>query len=277
MTIKLIATDLDGTLLNSQHELSLRNAMILQAAREKGVKIVIATGKTPASTRALVERLELDTPGIYNQGLLTVEPDGSIRRQTTLPSAIARQVITFAEDRGFTVVAYRGSEILTRKRNNDTALLEEYGEPAVREVGPLQNILDTPVNKIIAIHRADARRIKALRWHLSVQLNGSSHLVQPGLDVMLEVLPRGASKGTALKALLADLKIAPEHVLALGDGDNDIEMIEQAGIGIAVANASQALKDKADHIVGSNDDDGVAEAIEHFVLETKAVEDNKST
>ena len=248
---------------------------MLQAAREQGATIVLATGKTPASARALVEQLQLETPGIYNQGLITLNADGSIRRQTTLPDAITRQVITFGEERGLTMGVYRGNEILVRKRNHDSSLLEEYGEPGVKAVGPLQNILiGGPVNKVFAIHRADARDIKALRWHLNTQLGGSCHLVQPGLPIMLEILPRGASKGTALKALMDDLKLTADKVLAMGDGDNDIEMIQQAGIGIAVANASQGLKDAADHMVASNEDDGVAEAINRFVLKTESpVED----
>jgi Cof subfamily protein (haloacid dehalogenase superfamily) len=282
MTIELIATDLDGTLLNSQHELSERTLTALQAAREQGVHLVLATGKTRASALRLIEQLKLDTPGIYNQGLITYNPDGSVRQQLILSPEIARQVITFAEDRGFTMLAYSGDDLLTRRRNHDTALLEEFGEPQAHEVGSLLNILDTvPVNKVLAIHRADTRRINALRWQLSMQLNGSSRLMQAGVPSMMEVMPAGASKGTALKALLKELKITPDKVMSLGDGENDIEMLQQAGIGIAVENASQQVKDVADHVVASNDQDGVAEAIERFVLKNQAApekvdEDEKS-
>ncbi len=224
----------------------------------------------------MIEQLELETPGIYNQGLITLNADGSIRRQTTLPDAITRQVITFGEERGLTMGVYRGNDILVRKRNHNSqsaGRIRRTGRESA--VGPLQNILiGGPVNKVFAIHRADARDIKALRWHLNTQLGGSCHLVQPGLPIMLEILPRGASKGTALKALMDDMKITADKVLAMGDGDNDIEMIQQAGIGIAVANASQGLKDAADHIVSSNEDDGVAEVINRFVLKTESpVED----
>jgi Cof subfamily protein (haloacid dehalogenase superfamily) len=274
MSIELIVVDLDGTLLNSQHKLSEKTAKALQAAREQGVRLVLATGKTRASTVDLIAQLKLDTPGIFNQGLVTYNPDGSVRHQLTLSPDVARQAITFAEDRGFTMLAYAGSDLIARKRNHDTALLEEYGEPLVQEVGPLQNILDDmPINKVLAIHRADERRVQALRWQLGMQLNGSCRLVRAGVPCMIEVMPPGGSKGAALKVLLKDLKITPDKVLALGDGENDIEMIQQAGIGVAVANAMQAVKDAADYVVASNDEDGVAEAVERFVLKPESTSD----
>jgi hypothetical protein len=83
---------------------------------------------------------------------------------------------------------------------------------------------------------------------------------------MLEVLPPNGSKGDALRVLLDELNIPAEQVMALGDGENDIEMLQLAGIGVAVGNASPLLKAVADQVVASNDDDGVAEAIERFVL-----------
>jgi hydroxymethylpyrimidine pyrophosphatase-like HAD family hydrolase len=101
-----------------------------------------------------------------------------------------------------------------------------------------------------------------------MQLNGSSRLMQAGVASMMEVMPHGASKGTALKMLLNEMNLTPDKVMALGDGENDIEMIQLAGIGIAVENAAQKVKDAANHVVATNDEDGVADAIERFVLKT---------
>ncbi len=86
---------------------------------------------------------------------------------------------------------------------------------------------------------------------------------------MLEILPNGASKGAALKTLIKDLGVSSESVMAIGDAENDIEMIQLAGIGVAVGNAGQAVKDAADVVVASNDADGVAEAVERYVLQTE--------
>ena len=265
--IKLIAIDLDGTLLNSQHKLTERNEKAIQAARAQSIQVILATGKTRGSAVSIIDRLNLDTPGIYVQGLVTHNVDGSIRHQATLKPEVARRVITFAEDRGFSLIAYSGTEIYVRQRNKDTDLLLDYSEVNPQVVGPLQNLLGkTPINKIAAVHRADSRRITALRWQLEMQLDNAGRLVQAGVPTMLEVLPPGGSKGTALKALLKELSIPASQVMAIGDGENDLEMIRQAGIGVAVGNASQSVKDAANHLVASNDDDGVAEAIEKFAL-----------
>ena len=269
-SIKLVAIDLDGTLLNSQHALNERTEQAINAAVTQGVKIILATGKTRSSALDIIKQLKLDTPGIYAQGLVIHAADGSIVEQTTLNSNIIRQVITFAEDRGFSLVAYSGTRTLVRARNHDTSIFVEYGEPEPEVVGPLQNILDeTPINKIAAIDRSDPRRVTALRWQLQMQINGAARLMQAGVPEMVEILPSGASKGITFKKLLKTLDITLGQTLAIGDGENDIEMIQYAGIGIAVGNASQAVKDVADYVVATNDADGVAEAIERFVLPPK--------
>lgn len=268
-SIRLIAADIDGTLLNSRHELSARTEAALRAAMARGVQVVLATGKTRASALAIIAQLGLTTPGIFSQGLTIYEGDGTLRSQTTLDPAIARRVITFAEDRGFEVVAYAGTQLLARAHTNGAAMLAEYGEPAVQIVGPLQNILDSlPVNKVVLMNLNDTRRVRALRWQLTMQLDGTARLVQANVPQMVEVLPPGVSKGTALKTLLRDLNLEPQHVLALGDGENDIEMVRLAGVGVAVGNADPHLKAAADHVVATNDNDGVAEAVERFVLAT---------
>jgi Cof subfamily protein (haloacid dehalogenase superfamily) len=263
--IKLIAVDLDGTLLNSQHLLTERTEKTLKAAIEKGLEVVLATGKTHASAREIIQKLNLKSLGIYLQGLAIYDGDGHIRHQQTLDLNLARQVITFAEDRGFPVAAYCGDRILVRRIVKLVDELIKYQEPMPEAVGPLQNILDAmPVNKLIAI--GDPHRIKSLRWQLSMQLNGSVRLMQTHLVEMLEILPPGASKGAALKVVLKDSGVGAHEVLAIGDAENDVEMIQLAGIGVAVGNADAKAKEAADYVVASNDEDGVAEAVERFVL-----------
>lgn len=268
-TIKLVVIDIDGTLLNSQHQLTPRVERAVHAAVDAGVQVILATGKTRTSSLHLIEQLKLDTPGIYLQGLTVYEPDGKLRYQQSLDPAIARQVITFAEDRGFHMIAYSGAHIMVRQRNQYTdSVTVKYNEPEPESIGALQNVLDSmTINKIIAV--GDPRAIKSLRWQLNAQLNGAVRLTQAAVPHMLEVLPPGASKGASLKMLLKDLQIANEQVMAIGDAENDIEMIQLAGIGVAVGNAEEKVKAAAKHHVASNDEDGVAEAIERFVLGRK--------
>lgn len=266
--IQLVIIDVDNTLLTSEHKLSERNERAIKAAIEKGVKIMLATGKNFAACKSLIDQLGITEPGIYTQGLTINNADGSVRHQQTLDANIARQVITFAEDRGFAVVVYANGGLLARSSN---PYIEEmhtkWGEVKPQYVGPLQNILhSTPVNKVQVLSAHDARKIKALRWQLSAQLNGSARLVSGGVDYMLEIVPPGGSKGKALRALLKEMKIDPRHVIAIGDAENDVEMIQAAGIGVAVENGQQVIKDAADEVTASNDEDGVALILEKYIL-----------
>lgn len=265
--IRVIVLDVDGTLLDSKHELTPRVEKALRAAAEKGVQVVLATGKTRASMLKTIDHLGLKTPGIYLQGLAIYDGDGELRHQMTLDAGLARQVLTFAEDRGYIMVAYSGERILARVYNKEVEEgLTVHHELAPEVVGPLQNLLEhMAFNKLIAC--GEPKAVTALRWQLNAQIGGAARLMQAGIPTMLEILPPGGSKGTALKLLLKDMKIAPENVMAIGDAENDIEMIQLAGIGVAMGHAHQPVKDAADYVTGTNDEDGVAQAIERFVLD----------
>ena len=266
--IKLIAIDLDGTLLNTNHEMTERTEKVLKAAMAQGVRVLIATGKTYASAKHIVKRLGLTTPGIYNQGTITFNNDGSVHSQQVIDTLLARQVITFAEDRGYLVAVYTGSRILVRKMSKRMEeLTTHFHEPMPEEVGPLQNILDTTVvNKIIAIYPDDPRRIQALRWQLSMQIGGGARVLSVGIPDEIELLPTNASKGTALKVLLKEMGISANQAMAIGDGENDIEMLQLAGLGVAMGNANDHVKSFAQAITKTNDEDGVAEAVEKYVI-----------
>jgi hypothetical protein len=264
--IKLIVTDVDGTLLNSEHNLTERCTKALQSAAALGIQIVLATGKSPTSTAPIVEQLKLPVYSIVIQGMLTVDPHGKTLSQLTLHPDVARQVITFADDRGFTLMAYSGSRLLARNVN---ALVEAhtapYHEPAPELCGPMQNLLwTTPIHKLVAL--GEPRAITGLRWQLTAQVGGSARVVQAGVPAMVEVLPPGGGKGPALKTLLKELRIGADQVMAIGDAENDLDMIQMVGLGIAVENAQPKVKEAAKVTVASNDADGVAEAIERFVL-----------
>jgi Cof subfamily protein (haloacid dehalogenase superfamily) len=264
--IRVIALDIDGTLLDSKHALTPRVEQAIKAATAKGIKVVLATGKTRHSTVKLVEQLGIRAPAIYLQGLAIYDENSAITHQWKLDLAVARQVITFAEDRGFMVVGFSEDRILARV---DDAKLREgfsnYHEITPEVVGPLQNILrEIPVNKLIVM--GDPKAIKALRWQLDLQLGGKARTMQAGVPWMVEILPPGTSKGIALKQLLKDMKVNPENVLAVGDAENDMEMIQLAGVGVAMGQAAQNVKDIADWVTKTCDEDGVAEAIERYVL-----------
>jgi Cof subfamily protein (haloacid dehalogenase superfamily) len=266
--IQAIAVDLDGTLLNSQHRMSERNEKAIKAALDQGIKVIIATGKTWIAARPIIEKLGLKTPGIYVQGTCVYGAEGTLINQQTLEPRLIRQILTFAEERGFVMGLYAGKRILTRKPHpRFDELTVAYDEPKPEYVGALQNVLDSvTVNKIIAIKPNDPRGVMGLRWHLTMQVDGKGKLLQAGVSDMIEVLPPGASKGAMLKQVLKELGIPQEATLAIGDAENDVEMVQAVGVGVAMGNASAHLKEVAKFSVASNDHDGVAEALERFAL-----------
>jgi Cof subfamily protein (haloacid dehalogenase superfamily) len=264
--IQLIVTDIDGTLLNSAHQLSERGLRALKAAHARGIRVALATGKAAAAGKTIIEQAGFPMYGIYVQGLLLMNEDGRVFGQQTLHPDIARQVITYADERGFSIIAYGSDRLYTR---SITPMVRDYTVPyhesLPEAVGALQNILwNTPIHKLSIA--GDARAITGLRWQLNTQLNGKARILQAGVAEMLEVLPPAGGKGAGLKTLLKELGIKPEHVLAIGDAENDIDMLQIAGVSVAVGNADDKTKAAAKHVVASNDEDGFAEAIERFVL-----------
>lgn len=262
--IDLIAVDLDGTLLNSRHQLTARTVDALRQAAARGVHVVLATGKTRYSALDAIRQLDLQTPGVFLQGLIVANADGSVRRQLTLEAATVVALADFARAHGISTVAYSGDNIFTERRTHHTDKLIAYHEPTPQEVTSYADILaEYPVAKMLLIDEVE--RIGGYRDAVARQLGDRVTLVQALAD-MLEVLPPGASKGAGLRSVLEDLGVDPAHVMAIGDGENDVEMLRLAGLGVAVGNAMPQAKAAADVVVASNDEDGVAEAVERFVL-----------
>ncbi len=269
--VRLIITDLDGTLLNTQHAISPRTEKALRDAIAAGVNVVFATGKTRYSAQSLIKALSLTTPGIYVQGVVTYNGDGSIRNQQLLDTALVRRILTYVQERGFDALIYSGSRILSRRKSEWSDLVERYGEPAAEITHDLyQKLPDISINKLCI--GGEESRIRALVWQINKQFQGQVAVTRANVEGMMEILPPGFSKGKGVRALVHDLGIEPKYVMAIGDGENDIDMLKAVGVPVAVNNAHPSLKQVAKYIVASNDDDGVAEAIERFVLKIPKVE-----
>jgi hypothetical protein len=276
--IQAVAIDIDGTLLNSRHELTSDVEKALRAAAAKGVQVILATGKTRVSAQHLIEHLKLSTHGIFLQGAAVYDAGGRITHQATLDPHLLRRVVTYAEDRGYTVLVYSGTRTFARKVTDairDVTVV--YHEPLPEEVGSLFATLgQLPIHKAIMIG-PDARSVTALRWQLTQQVGSSARLIQAGIPTMLEVLPSEAGKEIALRKLLKDLNIEPEAVMAIGDAENDVGMLQMVGVGVAMGQAAQAVKEAARHVTLTNDEHGAARAIERFVLNPEPVPEASKT
>ena len=191
--IKLIATDLDGTLLNDAHQLTPGTERALKAAMRLGVQVIVATGKTPGGSIGPVRQLGLTTPGVYSQGLVLLNADGSIRAQIEMDRATARAVTAFAEARGLPLAAYSGADILSARPSTLTEFMMAHQEPEPRWMDPLSAAIETrPINKLVM--QVPPEEMTAIRAALADHVDGQAALV-PSMPHVLEVLPPGTSKG----------------------------------------------------------------------------------
>lgn len=273
--INAIVTDVDGTLLNSSQELTMRTEVAIARAAACGVPVILATGKSRGPwARRLLPKLPVPMPGVFIQGLLTCDADGTVLESIELEPDVASDVVEFAQANGASLVAFCGSRILCEARDENTDLVLAYGEPTPEAVGDLRkNMVDAgiAVNKLLLFADEDTNAMPTLRAAAEKRfdIRCSITTAVPG---MLEFLPKGASKGAAVERLLQRLDIDPRNVLALGDGENDVEMLRLAGTAVAMAGSSAKVVAAAGGVVGaSNDENGVAAAIEKYVLSTRGL------
>ena len=264
-SIQLILTDLDGTLLNSQGKVSAANEQAMRQAIAKGVPITIATGKTRYSALKIINKLNLPLPGVFIQGLVICAADGTVMQQQLLGMDIIEQIVPFVREYGVDVFAYCHERLLTLQDSPLRHILHNrYHEPLADVMPNLADWAEAGVCKLLIQQDLPAFSA-ALRQQL-IGLIGEQATLTQALINSVEILPHGASKGAGVAWLLSHLGIDPQRVLAMGDAENDVEMLQLVGTSVAMGNALPHVKSAADHVVGTNDEDGVAEAIGRFVL-----------
>ncbi len=252
---KTAVFDVDGTLLNSQHQLLPSTEAAIQRLLDAGIFVMLATGKTFESTRDLRSRLKLETVGVYSQGLVVCDQHGEVLEQVLLDSAVVQACTQLTTEADLDVVAYSGSRLLTPKISDRTNQMVDYHEPmpiVSLDVG------QEPINKILLI--ADQPDLDSLRLQLEQRWQNLATLVQAVPD-MLEVVPLNTSKGGTVARVLEDMGRTADSTIAFGDGENDIGMLRWAGLGIAMGNGSRIVQDAADFVTKSNDEDGIAYAL----------------
>jgi Cof subfamily protein (haloacid dehalogenase superfamily) len=263
--IQLVITDLDGTLLNGRGQVSPGNEEAIRQALAQGVAVTIATGKTRYSAQKIITQLGLQTPGVFIQGLVICAADGTVLQQQQLGMDIVEQVVPFAQEYDVDVFAYCHERLLTLQDSPLRHKLHNlYDEPLADIIPTLADWAGAGVCKLLV--QQDSHSFSAPLRQSLVELVGERATLTQALTNSVEILPRGASKGVGVARLLQHLDIDPQRVLAIGDAENDVEMLQLVGLGVAMGNAVEHLKAVADQVVASNDEDGVAEAIGRFVL-----------
>lgn len=263
MKKRLLISDMDHTLLDDRPGVSKENLDAIARHVQNGGLFTVATGRAPAAIRVFPEILPfINLPCVTGNGgyVIDVKTD-HIYCRSTLPEGIEFILYDLLEQFPLVgAVAYFGLEGFDSFRENDyvTDLIRREGRPA-RPCPPEES--PKPWNKILlTMEHAYLEEIDA---YLKPRLKGVARTVFSE-SCFLEILPLGATKGAALKFILDMKGIDPQEVVAVGDAPNDLEMIQLAGIGVAVENASPDVKAAADAVVCSNNEHAVRACLEQF-------------
>lgn len=291
MAIRLIALDLDGTLLNSRGELTARNRTALEAARARGTSVALVTGRRFRDARPLALELGLDVPLIAHNGALTKHARSLETVSAILmPVEAARAVVRVGRAHGADALLSddhigEGTLVYDHISEGNTALAKyiawsrrvvgDDAARAIRRVASLEDYLDhDPLHIAFSGGCSEIERlVEVMRRELGSTVKLLMTLY-PKMDfALLDVLHPQASKGAGLAAVAADERISPEEIMAVGDNYNDIEMLQYAGTGVLMRNAEMSLREHGRfHLTASNDEDGVALAVERFVLKEQKPE-----
>ena len=286
MAIRLLALDLDGTLLNARGQISERNRLALDRARSIGVHVAVVTGRRFRDSQPIALELGLDVPLIAHNGALTKHAH-TLETVAVLPLPLpaAHHALRVAREVGADALVsddHNGLGLLVYDQlSGDNAAVRQYvkwasqvhgeedGRGAVLRVESLEDYLDhEPIHVAFA---GGCVKMKELEDLLTSELGTSVRIfrtVYPEQDfTLLDVVHPSASKGVGVAAAATELGVASEEIMAIGDNYNDLEMLLLAGTGVVMANAPLSLHDIAGlHPTASNNDDGVALAIEQFIF-----------
>ncbi len=271
--VKMIVTDLDGTLFTTEKRISKRAERAIRLAREKGVIFTIATGRNSASIASTVQYLGIKAPVIVGNGAF-IHDDHRFYHKEVMSDKDIRTVMKVTEE--FETSFYAFDERLiycpkTPATEKATKIwLSTATDPnlykAFRWFDTYDDVLKAVGGRTAKLLVIEQDLNKNVRVRTEIEKRCRVMIVNSE-PANLDISNYGVSKGRALLELARHLGVKREDVLALGDGENDIELVENAGIGIAMGNAVESVKKKADFITLRNDDDGFAYAIEKFVLQ----------
>ena len=267
--IKVLALDLDGTLTNDQKLVTPRTRAALDAAIEKGVTIVLASGRPTAGIQPLAKELGLDKKGgcilSYNGGKIVDCRTGETLVEKTLDPALVPELCDFAAAQDIAILTYNREGIVCERDKDEWANKECFTTklPMIH-VDDLASYVNYPVCKMLIT--LDPARRDAVCAAGQQQFAGRADLY-PSSPFFIEAVPLGVAKDGSLAELLRRMGLTRENLMACGDGLNDRSMIAYAGVGVAMQNAEQPVKDCADYVTtADNNHDGVAEAVEKFIL-----------
>lgn len=273
--IKLIAVDIDGTLLDSNAKLPERNKLALQAAHQAGIEVALVTGRRYPFALPIARQLEFDHMLIASNGAVIKSTSGQSYVRHLLPQATAARALDLTRAwRTFTMLAFdiegRGQIVMENLENRTPGFLRWYEKNAAFvEIKTLEEALTSDPLQVmysgpVAVMREIAAALDAAPFRADFQLTKTFYEARD-LGIM-DLIHPSCSKGSGLKEWAERLGIPREQVMAVGDNFNDIEMLEYAGVPVVMGNAVPELRANGWHVTTDCDAAGLAEAIERWAL-----------
>ena len=276
MPVRLIALDIDGTLLDSRWQLPAANRAAIQSAARRGIEVALVTGRRYDFALPVAQDLGCAVTMIVNNGGLIRSSDGQTWLKHLLPSDVARNVLRMGSPwrHGAAVIFDRPREnqLILDRLNQDDSLRYAYYSRNLQYIGivsPIEDCLtESPLQVMFSGTVAEMAEIEALlaASALAKDLKLAATKYAAKDFAMLDVLPPGCTKGAALAEWAKLQGLQREEILAIGDNHNDVEMLEFAGIPVVMGNSVPELKTYGWYETHTNDEDGVAAAIERFAL-----------
>ncbi len=265
LDIRLVAVDLDGTLLNDSKRVSDQTLQAFGSVIDRGIRVVIASARPPRSVRPIYNTLKLDTWQInYNGALIWNEPNKQVIFHRPMPCERVRQLIDKARSRFPSVLV--SCEILDRWYTDrfDQSYTTETGrlfKPDV--IAGFDDFCNQPITKLLLL--GDRGTIDQLESMLAADNDGNVTILRSDPEI-LQIMDKYVSKAAALEVVAGHYQVPLENVMAIGDAANDVGIVKMAGVGVAMDNGSEIVKNVADWIAPSNNDHGVHAALVKFGL-----------
>ncbi|MGI6129126.1 MAG: Cof-type HAD-IIB family hydrolase [bacterium] len=263
MPYRLLALDLDGTLLNDDNSISERNRAAIWAARQRQVIVTLSTGRMYSSALRFARELEMVVPLVTYNGALVKDTAGRVYRDLPLPLPAARKALEIANEYDIHVNLFINDQLYVDRDDIWTERYRVSSATTPKMVPALEQVLTAEPNKVLLL--GEEKKIVPARDFLEKELAGLAHVTSSHPE-FIEIIHPNVSKQSGLEYLLHQFQITPSEVIAIGDNYNDLEMIKFVGLGVAMANAPAAVRAQADYVTGRNSEDGVAQVIEEFIL-----------
>ena len=263
---KLLILDIDGTLTNSQKEITPFTLRTLIDAQKQGLRLVLASGRPTYGIMPLAEQLEMKKYHgfilAFNGGKIIDCDQHEVIYEQTLPDDILPILYRRSTEAGATLLSYNGPKILTEKAEDKYVQYEAFLNKM--DIQPTDNFLrdlPRPADKCLAVGNPDL--LVWLEEELKKEIGDRINIYRSE-PFFLELVPKGIDKAASISRLLERINLDRGEVIAMGDGFNDLSMIQYAGLGVAMKNAQPPVKEEADVVtLKTNDEDGIA----HFLLE----------